>query len=84
MGVATAMTAEEYVRNIPQRFWDDEKWAYEHYARLRQQFPNQWVIVYNRQVVGAARSLEDAEMMAEGRYGRYPMILFVEKGRHVY
>jgi hypothetical protein len=37
---------------LPARFWEDERWLFEHVAELTEQYPDQWVVVYKKQVIG--------------------------------
>ena len=37
---------------LPARFWEDEHWLFEHIAELTEQYPDQWVVVYKKQVIG--------------------------------
>ena len=40
------------VEPLPARFWEDERWLFEHIAELTEQYPDQWVVVYKKQVIG--------------------------------
>jgi len=33
---------------LPARFWEDERWLFEHMAELTEQYPDQWVVVYKK------------------------------------
>jgi len=37
---------------LPAHFREDEHWLFEHIAELTEQYPDQWVVVYNKQVIG--------------------------------
>jgi len=37
---------------LPARYREDERWLFEHAAELTERYPDQWVVIYNRQVVG--------------------------------
>ena len=37
------------------RFHDDGQWFSDHYDALVKQYPDHWVAIYNRKVVGASR-----------------------------
>jgi len=69
----------------PKEYWDDVKWAEEHYAELTRQYPNQWVAVVDQRVVSAGRSLRQVLNEAKACTDRpeFPH-LFVERGVHVY
>ena len=71
---------------IPKRFWQDEKWAFDHYPELLKRYEDRWVAVVNRRVVAASKSSVKAEEQAKAKTGRQSPIavVFVESGRHVY
>ena len=71
---------------IPKSFWQDEKWAFDHYPELLKRYEDRWVAVVNRQVVAASKSSVKAEEQAKAKTGRQSPIavVFVENGRHVY
>jgi hypothetical protein len=53
---------------LPARFWEDERWLFEHIAELTEQYPDQWVVVYKKQVIGVAggrRGLTEAKEQAQ-------------------
>ena len=50
-----------------ERFHNDGLWISEHYAKLRAQYPDQWVGVYDKKVVGASSGTEVvSELKAQG------------------
>lgn len=71
---------------IPKRFWQDEKWAFDHYPDLLKRYEDRWVAVVNRRVVAASKSSVKAEEQAKAKTGRQSPIavVFVESGWHVY
>ena len=71
---------------IPKSFWQDEKWAFDHYPELLKRYEDRWVAVVNRRVVAASKSSVKAEEQAKAKTGRQSPIavVFVENGRHVY
>ncbi len=79
------LTAREWMREIPQNHWDDEAWARDHYADLTARYPDQWVIVHQRQVIAAHKDLGVAEKLAMDRLdGEMPTIVFADGGARVY
>ncbi len=78
---------EETRRSIPRRFWDDEAWVSEHWDELCKQYPDQWVIVYNKAVVGADRDLGVASDVAEVNIGQSngmaPVTFYIPEGHRV-
>jgi hypothetical protein len=75
----------EIVSQIPPRFWEDEDWAYEHYAHLLNLYPNKWVAVVNKKVVavsdGSGKILEEAR--AKTGQDHIAMV-FIKDDSHVY
>jgi len=74
---------------LPARFWEDERWLFEHVAELTEQYPDQWVVVYKKQVIGTGggpRGL--AEAMEEARHivgdGEPLVTFFLESKPYVY
>lgn len=81
------MAAKEFppAPPIDPRYWEDMDWAYEHYATLAAEHPNQWVAVVDGRVVAAGMDLGKVESVARGIAGRKDVaVLFVERGIHVY
>ncbi len=80
---------EETRRSIipSQRWWDDEAWLLEHLDELYPKHINQWVIVYNREVIGAHRDLGVASDMAEAKIGDLdkaePVTFYIPEARRV-
>ena len=66
-------------------YWEDSKWAYEHMNEISEQYPNQWVVIFNKKVIGASRSGSEAEQIATEKVSDQEfVILFAEKGIRVY
>ena len=78
---------EEIRRSIPRRFWDDEAWISEHMDELYPKYINQWVIVYDGEVIGAHRDLGVASDMAEAKIGDLdkaePVTFYIPEARRV-
>jgi len=74
---------------LPARFWEDERWLFEHAAELTERYPDQWVVIYNRQVVGRGsgpRGLTEALEKARRVVGdEEPLVtFFLESKPYVY
>jgi hypothetical protein len=83
--VVRRFTMNERMSQIPPRFWEDEEWAYAHYAELLNQYPNKWVAIVDKEVVavsdGSGRILDEAR----AKTGRtHIAMVFIEDGSHVY
>lgn len=71
---------------LSDRFWDDDTWANRNYQALSKRYPNKWVAVFNKKVISFNENLtkvkKEAARIAKGE--DFPVLLFVEKGAHVY
>jgi hypothetical protein len=72
-------------KSIPKRFWEDEEWAYKHYAALWEKYPNHWVAIYRKRVVAASKGLGRASALARKKTGQLPVpLIYIASGRNVY
>lgn len=88
------MTVEEFADMVTggaepaphsQRFWDDQRWIEDHMAELVEKYAGQWVIVHDKQVIGANPDLGVAKREAAGRVAdREVSIFFAADDRHVF
>jgi ubiquinone/menaquinone biosynthesis C-methylase UbiE len=64
----------------------DFEWLVAHAQELVKMYPDQWVAVYQGEVVGIGKSGEDALQQARDRIepGGRPVVNFVEGGAYVY
>ena len=71
---------------IPKRYWQDQRWAFDHYPELLKRYEDRWVAVVDKRVVATSHSSVKAQKQARARTGRQlPIaVVFVENGRHVY
>jgi hypothetical protein len=69
----------------PKRYWEDEKWAFEHYAELVKKYPDKWVAVINKKVVSAGIDIQKIEKIARKKTGKtlFPVI-FIESSSAIY
>jgi len=64
---------------LPESFWDDQKWALEHYNALRKRYADMWVAIVNKKVVAYGKELtEEKEESLLKTAGRPPLIRFIE------
>ena len=69
----------EKSEQIPSEFWEDKKWALEHYAKLRSKYADMWVAIVNKKVVAFGEDLtEEKEKSIRKEIGRPFVTLFVE------
>lgn len=72
-------------RPIPEGYWEEEDWAWAHYAEFMKQYPDQWIAVWQKQVVAHAASLDETEAIALEKTGMSQVpVIFVEGRIHVY
>ncbi|MEA3360987.1 MAG: DUF5678 domain-containing protein [Thermodesulfobacteriota bacterium] len=87
MPILSAKDAEEM--NIPspgpEEYWEDSKWASEHFTEIVRKYPDQWVAIVDKHVVAAGSTIADVEKIATEKTGRdeFP-IYFAERGIRVY
>lgn len=72
-------------RPIPEGYWAERDWAWEHYAEFMQQYPDQWIAIWQQQVVAHGESLNETETVAQEKTGLPQVpVIFVEERIHVY
>ena len=71
---------------LPARFWEDERWLFEHVAELARQYPEQWVAIYNKKIVATGRSRKEARQAATKKLGDVgPLVVYhLESKPYVY
>lgn len=70
---------------LPKRFWEDKEWVFAHYSELVREYPNMWIAVLNKKIVGASPDLGKVEEAKIGTGGKKHIpIIFLEDGSHVY
>ena len=69
----------------PREYWEDSKWASEHFTEIVKEYPNQWVAIVDKKVVAAGGMIAEVEREATEKTGRdeFP-IYFAERGIRVY
>ena len=69
----------------PDEYWEDSKWASEHYGEIVKEYPNQWVAIVDKKVVATGRTIAEVEKAGMEKSGRdeFPIYL-AEKGLRVY
>jgi len=70
---------------VSKRFWEDDKWAHEHYMELQDKYVDKWVAIYNKKIIAVAEGPEDARKFAEKKTGIKEIpVIFVESGQNLY
>ena len=69
----------------PKRYWEDEKWANEHYGELIKKYPDRWVAVVNKKVVAAGLDIKKIKAIARKKTGeRLIPVFFIEGSPAIY
>ncbi len=72
---------------IPEQYFRDERWLFDHISDLQERYAGQWVAVVNKEVVAAGKVLAEVERLAEERTGErdFPVWLVEpESGYHTH
>ncbi len=71
--------------NLPRRFWEDDKWAHQHYMELQDKYIDKWVAICNKKVVAVADGPETVRESATKITGiKEIVVIFVESGNCIY
>ncbi len=69
----------------PKNFWDDDSWAHENYQTLLKNYPNQWVAIFNKAVIGAHEDLKILKkFLAKKIKSHVVPLIHIEDASHVY
>jgi len=73
------------IDDIPRDYWKDSDWAYEQIDKLVSEYPNQFVAIHKKQVIGVGRSSTEAREKGKEKVGniQFP-IIFMEIGNRIY
>lgn len=69
---------------LPKRFWEDKEWAFVHYSELVKKYPNMWIAVLNKKIIGASSDLGKVEEVKATTGKNHIPVIFLEDGSHVY
>ncbi|MBU1599598.1 hypothetical protein KKG61_05785 [bacterium] len=77
--MTTKIHALQEKERLPSEFWEDHKWALEHYSDLRKKYAEVWVAIADKKVVAFGEDLTDErEKSICKKIGRSPVTLFIE------
>ena len=69
----------------PKDFWEDARWAEEHYAELQRQYQDKWVAIVNKKVVSYGENRGEVKKRAMELTGKkYIPLIYVESGAAIY
>jgi hypothetical protein len=69
----------------PNEYWEDSKWARDHFGDIVKEHPDLWVAIVDKKVVASGSTIEEVERAGKEETGRdeFPIYL-AEKGLRVY
>ncbi len=77
--MAPKIHALQEKERLPAEFWEDHKWALDHYADFREKYADMWVAIADKKVVAFGEDLTDERQKSiHKRIGRPPITLFIE------
>lgn len=68
----------------PQRYWDDSEWGVQNIQMLTEKYPNEWVAIFEKQVVAHHTDLGQVLAAAQSHGLNSPVIKFAERGIRIY
>jgi len=69
----------------PKRFFEDERWICQHLDELTQKYPDQWIAVYQKEVVAADKSLAKVQRIGRQKADEGQCVYsFIEGGIRYY
>lgn len=71
-------------QKTPARYWDDSDWAIANAQTLSENYPNQWVAVYNKKVIANDKELGPVVNRAREHGAGDAVFTYIERGFHVY
>lgn len=70
---------------MSREFWEDMRWALDHYQELMEEYPEMWIAVVDSKVVSSGHNIAEIKQIASKETDRLHIpVLFVEGSPHVY
>lgn len=70
---------------MDKRLLEDLDWAEEHHSELLRKYRDQWIAVYNKDVVAAGELGTEVEKRALAKLGKeHPALYYVDSGSSIY
>jgi hypothetical protein len=73
------------IPTTPPEYWEDSRWANNHFSEIVEQHPNLWVAIVGQRIVAAGNVISKVRQQAQAKTNRehFPVV-FAEKKIHVY
>ena len=69
----------------PKEYWEDKEWVNENYTELVQKYPDQWIAVYDKEVIVANKYLGEVKKVARSKnFPRQCLYVFIEGTMRIY
>jgi hypothetical protein len=73
------------IMKVKDRYLEDLDWAGEHHTELLKKYRNEWVAIYNKQVVAHGHSGKEVKSRARAQAGDQPVAMYyVDSGSNIY
>lgn len=70
---------------MDERYLEDLNWAGEHHSQLLEKYREQWVAIFNKQVVASGESITDVRKTAQSKTGeRHIPVYFIDSASNIY
>ena len=69
---------------LSRQFLHDEQWISDHMQELIEKYPNQWIMVYNGDVIAHGEEVWSKWRKADELGLGQPVVSFIERDVHVY
>ncbi len=69
---------------IPDEFWEDKDWAFDHYSEWMKKYPDQWIAVVDKKVVAFGEDIQEIKRIAREKTGKkHIAVIYIEGGVRV-
>jgi hypothetical protein len=72
------------MNKINKRIIDDLMWGRKHHTELLEKYENEWVAIYNKQIIASDKDPEKVEQIARSKGKEKFAIFYVDSGASVY
>lgn len=82
--VKASKTAKDRPPTLSRQFLSDRQWVSDHMQELKEKYPNQWIMVYNGEVIAQGEEVGETWKRADELGLGQPFVRFIEKDIYVY